>query len=418
MRILFLSQVLPYPLDAGPKIRAYYTLRYLARRHRVTLLSFVRPTDGPMAVDHLRSFCDAVHLVPMRRSRVRDAWHLSRSLLSPTPFLIARDHAPAMARCLRSLLAATAFDAVHADQLWMAPYARQAAQQVKGKQGIITVLDQHNAVFQIPRRMAQHAGHPLKRRLLDQEARKLLAYEAQVCQEFDQVVWVTRDDEAALRDSAAAYARPAQATRDTTIIPICTDPREQPVIQRKPHAHRVTFLGGLHWPPNAEGVTWFATQVWPSIEAARPEATLTVIGKNPPAALLAPASRRLEVTGYVEDPSPYLAETAVFVVPLHAGGGMRVKILDAWRWGLPVVATPIGAEGLAMRDGENGLLAATPQAFAEAVVRVLTEPELARRLARAGRATVEAEYDWQTVYQAWDRVYSPDEHSVYRPAYA
>jgi len=107
----------------------------------------------------------------------------------------------------------------------------------------------------------------------------------------------------------------------------------------------------------------------------------------------------------VEDLIPYLRETAVFIVPLHAGGGMRVKILDAWCWGLPVVTTTIGGEGIQVRDGENALAADTPEGFAQAVVRVLRKPELAARLAAGGRRTVEAHYDWREVYRAWDRVY-------------
>jgi len=113
----------------------------------------------------------------------------------------------------------------------------------------------------------------------------------------------------------------------------------------------------------------------------------------------------VEITGYVDDPTPYLVETAVFIVPLHAGGGTRVKILDAWCWGLPVVTTRVGAEGIRARDGENVLLGDTAEAFAQAVVRVLREPELAARLAAGGRRTVEAHYDWRDAYRAWDRVY-------------
>jgi glycosyltransferase involved in cell wall biosynthesis len=129
---------------------------------------------------------------------------------------------------------------------------------------------------------------------------------------------------------------------------------------------------------------------------------LTVIGKSPPAGLAGPA---VEVTGYVLELTPYLAETGVFLVPLHAGGGMRVKILDAWSWGLPVVSTTIGAEGIAAVDGENILLADTAPAFARAVTRILKEPALARRLSRNGRQTVLEKYNWRTAYLAWDGVY-------------
>ncbi len=98
-------------------------------------------------------------------------------------------------------------------------------------------------------------------------------------------------------------------------------------------------------------------------------------------------------------------ETAAFIVPLQAGGGMRVKILDAWSWGLPVISTTIGAEGLHATSGENLLIADSAAGFAEAVQRVLAERALADRLSRMGRATVETHYDWQSAYPAWDRVY-------------
>ena len=88
-RILFLTQVLPYPLDAGPKIRAYYVLRYLARQHTITLVTFIRPSDPPNAVGHLKNYCQRVVTVPIYRSVWRDASAYSKSLLSGMPFLIS-----------------------------------------------------------------------------------------------------------------------------------------------------------------------------------------------------------------------------------------------------------------------------------------------------------------------------------------
>jgi glycosyltransferase involved in cell wall biosynthesis len=405
MRILFLTQVLPYPLDAGPKIRAYYTLRYLSQQHEITLLSFVRPGDPPEAVEYLRSFCQAVHTVPMRRSRARDAWHLLRSLAGETPFLIARDWVPEMAKQISDFgFRISDLDFVHADQLWMAPYALLAQQSSLVHRPPSIVLDQHNAVFQIPRRLAEGERNPLMRALLEAEWRKLARYEAEICQRFDHVVWVTEEDQQALLEQIRN--RPPAIC--SSVIPICVDPNEQRVIPRRPDPHRVTFLGGMHWPPNAEGILWFAREVWPRVQAAVPEACLTVIGKEPPKEFRNPQSaiRNLNVPGYVDDPIPYLAETGVFIVPLHAGGGMRVKILDAWCWGLPVVTTYVGAEGIRVRDGENALIADTPKAFAQAVVCALREPDLAARLAARGRYTVEAYYNWRQVYQAWDKVYA------------
>ncbi len=148
------------------------------------------------------------------------------------------------------------------------------------------------------------------------------------------------------------------------------------------------------------------------------------------------ADPHIEVTGYVADVTPYLAAADAFVVPLHAGGGMRVKILDAWLWGLPIVSTPIGAEGIEVVHGENILIAGGPAAeaahpasaqatapaeaasaaaraasasaaaaFAHATVRLLTDGALNAALRRNGRAWVEANYAWRTVYRRVDAVY-------------
>jgi glycosyltransferase involved in cell wall biosynthesis len=425
MRILFLTQVLPYPLDAGPKARAYYVLQHLSRGHQITLLSFARPADPPGAIEHLRTVCEAVHTVPIHRSRARDARHLVRSLTTDMPFLIARDEVSEMARVARALVepahadhpqpATESFDAIHADQLWMAPYALQARSSAISGPRPRLVLDQHNAVFQIPQRLARYERNPMRRALLELEGHKLARYEARVSQQFDHVVWVTDVDRMTLSAHLAKARRPtsndqpcpASGGPSTSVIPICVDPERQRVIGRRPDAHRITFLGGLHWPPNAVGMIWFSRDIWPSVQRQVPGAMLTIIGKDPSRAL-STASRStmgVELTGYIPDPTPYLAETAVFIVPLQAGGGMRVKILDAWCWGLPVVSTRVGAEGIRVRDGENVLLADTARAFAEAVVRVLREPGLSARLAAGGRRTAEAHYDWRKVYPAWDRVY-------------
>jgi glycosyltransferase involved in cell wall biosynthesis len=398
MRILFLSQVLPYPLDAGPKMRSYFVLRYLAQRHQVTLLTFVRDTDRPEHIAHLAEFCHAVHTVPMRRSRWRDLKFLLQSLLNRQPFLIIRDEVPAMTVQIRQLIDEGQFDLVHADQLWMAPYAliaRQAAASLPPK----LVLDQHNAVYLIPRRLAETESNPIKRQFMGREARLLATYETEVCRRFDHVVWVTEED----RRAVAALALSATTRLSpSTVIPICADPSHIKPIERVANSRRITFLGGLHWPPNAQGVAWFFRNVFPQVRASVPEAVLTVIGKNPPPGL---EGEGVEVTGYVADPSPYLAETVAFIVPLHAGGGMRVKILDAWSWGLPIISTTIGAEGIDIESGKDMLIADTAEAFAQAVIQVLKDPGLAQRLGETGRQTVETKYNWQTVYMAWDEVY-------------
>jgi glycosyltransferase involved in cell wall biosynthesis len=391
MRIAFLSQLLPLPLDAGPKIRSYYVLRHLAEAgHDVTLVCFVRASDKDSDVRALGAFCRGVETVPLRRSTQQDVRDGVRSLFSASPFLVLRDQVPEMSARIRRTLERGSWDAVHADQLWMAPYAA-ACDGVQLK-----VLDQHNAVFRVPERLAANERNPIAKALLRREAAKLARFERDTLDRFDRVVWVSEDDRAAL-------ANHARRGRRDQVIPIAVDPGATRPVER-PRPFRVTFLGGIHWPPNAEAVRWFAERVWPKVTAAVPDSVFTVIGKGSPGRL--GGAPRIAVTGYVPDLQPYLAETAAFVVPLLTGAGMRVKILDAWCWALPVVSTTVGAEGLNGVHGENLLIGDEPETFADHLIRILRDGREAARLARNGRATVEADYDWRKVYRAWDRVYS------------
>jgi glycosyltransferase involved in cell wall biosynthesis len=381
-------------------------------------VSFVRATDTQAAVDHLRQYCTGVHTVPIVRSRTRDLGFLAESVITNQPFVITRDRSQAMLDLLARLVQDGGhFDAVHADQLWMAPYVQVVYDlAVKslahsgtqaGTRPPLRVLDQHNAVYMILHRLADSERNPVKKVLARQEAGKLARYEAAVCAELERVAWVTREDLDAVVN-AAKESQSLTPVVNSGVIPICIDTGSQPALVRAPNSRRVTFLGGLHYPPNSQGVLWFAEHIFPKILAQSPDAVLTIIGKQPPAELanfnIPPAN--LEVTGYVDDPKPFLAETAAFIVPLLAGGGMRVKILDAWCWGLPIVSTTIGAEGIASTDGQDILIADDPAHFAEQVVCLLRDPGLNATIAAGGRRSAEQLYDWRTVYKAWDAVYA------------
>jgi polysaccharide biosynthesis protein PslH len=402
VNILFLSQVLPYPLDAGPKVRSYYVLKHLAQRHQVTLAAFVRATDTPEAQAHLRTVVTHLVACPIRRTAWGEAAAMGRSLISGEPVLITRDHAPEMVALVQQLMAETAFDAVHADQLWMAPFALAArAAANSGRRQPRLILDQHNAVHLIPGRLAESAGNPLMRYGWRREARQMARYEASACLAFDRVVTVTDNDSQALR-----RLYPNGVAPKFTVIPICID-SQTIARQSRADAPGILFLAGMHWPPNADGARWFDEAILPAIRASVPRARFLAVGRQPPESLLRPeAAGFIEAPGYVNQVEPFWARSQVFVVPLRAGGGMRVKILDAWAQGLPIVSTTIGAEGLIYRHGENILIADTPQDFARAVVSILQDADLAQRLAAAGRDNVEQHYDWQRIYPTWDPIYA------------
>jgi glycosyltransferase involved in cell wall biosynthesis len=256
-------------------------------------------------------------------------------------------------------------------------------------------------------RIAANEPNPLRRRIAQREARALARYEAAMGRVYDAMLTVTQEDQARLLGLYPPGERAIMQKKLAT-VPICVDPDQTPVVPHQPASHpTILHLGTMFWPPNISGVLWFAKEVLPLIWQQAPVARFVIVGKNPPPEVVAlSADPRIAVTGYVADPTPFLAAADVFIVPLHAGGGMRVKILDAWLWGLPVVSTAIGAEGIALLDGENILIATDAASFAEATLRTLRDPSLNHKLRTAGRAWVSATYGWRSVYQAVDAVYA------------
>src|SRR5688572_6922401 len=269
MRILLLTQVVPYPPDGGPKIKTYNVLRYLAQRHRVHLVSFVRSAAEEASARALRAYCEGVTTVLLHRSRLRDVAYLARSLVTGRPFLIERDDVRAMRWTVDRLVREQQFDAVHADQLSMGQFAVDLPVPLR-------VLDEHNAVWTIVRRAATGEGSGVRRWLAELEWRKLRAYEGELCRRFAWVTVVSDEDRAALEQAAGASFA-------AKVVPIAVDTRELALTPRTPAARHLVSLATMFYPPNAEGVRWFATEVFPTIHRAVPETQFYVVGSRPPA---------------------------------------------------------------------------------------------------------------------------------------
>ena len=403
MKILLLTQVLPYPPDSGPKVKTWNVLKYLAQHHQVTLASFVRG-DQSADVEHLKRYCHAVHTVPMQRGALSDGVALLRSLVSGEPWMMVRDDRAAMRALVDRLAAENQFDIAHADQLNMCQYAARVA-------GAFTLFDAHNALWVLYKRLAETMPPGPRRWLLERDWRLLKTYEARIVREFSATTAVIEEDKAALEEALGARSQ-------VVVIPITVDTDEEKRVARRPDAARVTFAGTMYWPPNVDGVQWFAREVWPLIRRQRPEAATDIIGARPPQEVVALGQNGsgLRVTGYVESLTPYLEECGVFIVPLRAGGGMRVKILNALAHGLPIVSTTLGCEGIRVTPGRDILIADTPEAFAEAVLRVLGDRALAHRLADNGRRLAETVYDYRVACQPLDDIFQRVRPSVIRTA--
>ena len=405
MRILFLTQIIPYPPDAGPRVKTWHVLRYLVERgHEVILASFVRP-DEEQHVSVLRDLCTAVHTVPIHRSRLKDMGYFLRSNLTGRPFLIERDDLPSMRQLVHSILNSEKIDIIHADQLTMTQFALGHRP--------FTIFDAHNATWTITQRIAQNAAWFL-RPVLYLETQRIQRYEAMLVKEFDHTMVVIAQDRDALLEGVPASEKAAFVQRISS-IPIAVDTQKLQPTQRQPQANNIMTLGSLHYPPNADGIRWFLNEVFPLIQAEAPDVTLTIIGKNPPSDFVQAAAAQpniIHVTGYVPDLDPYMEAATVMVVPVRAGSGMRVRLLEAFARAMPCVTTTIGLEGIAAEHGCEVLIADDAATFAQETLRLLRDNKLQAYLAENGRKLATTRYDWQVALQKMDAVFAQAEKTT------
>ncbi len=255
----------------------------------------------------------------------------------------------------------------------------------------------HNVETEILKRHADVASG-IMRPVFAREAVKMRRFEAQACASADGVIAVSERDAAIFRKDFGAVAAFA--------IPTGVDPDFFSYAPPAPDAPpKIVFTGSMDWKANQDGLEWFMADVWPSIAAAHPDASFTIVGKNPPRAMVEAAAARgfnWRFTGFVDDVRDH-ARGAVYVIPLRVGGGTRIKAYEAMAMGTPVVSTALGVEGLPVLAGEHFLLANEAQAFADAVLRLLGEPSLRARLARAARRIVEENYSHAAAARVFER---------------
>jgi glycosyltransferase involved in cell wall biosynthesis len=251
----------------------------------------------------------------------------------------------------------------------------------------VSVLVLHDIRALVYERQAAIAGSPRARRAHRREARRYRRFEREYCRRYDLVITVSQADEAWVR----AHYRPPRLA--TIALPVDVSYfAHMPGIRAM--AARIVFTGMMAHPPNADAATFFAREVLPRVRAAVPEAEFWIVGRDatPEVRALA-ALPGVEVTGFVADIRPYIAQATVIVVPLRFGSGMRNKILEAWAMEKCVVSTRVGAEGLECQDGVNVLLADDAQTLAERVIEAIRDPGLRDRVRGQGRALVSTSHD-------------------------
>ncbi|HUY22613.1 MAG TPA: glycosyltransferase family 4 protein [Acidimicrobiales bacterium] len=362
------TKFVPLPDNDGGKQRALAVARRLAQAADLVLCAY---DDGGADVAGLTALGIDVRSVPWRPTAARAARGVART----RSLSAGRFYGADLAAEVRRGAAEGPLDLLQVEYLQMAPLAHGLG---AGRR----VLDLHNVESALVRSYAR-AGRGPRGLLAHAEAVALGAMERALIPSFDTVVVVSEQERHRL-PAGARHVLVCPNGRDP-------DPLGPPPLAEEPVA---AFVATLGWAPNVDAAVWFGRQVWPEVRRRVPAARLLLVGRDPAPSVQGLASDSVEVSGTVSDIRPYLARARVAVAPLRAGGGTRLKILEALDAGRPVIATSIAVDGLEDLIGEGVVVADDPGSMIEAVCGLLDDPDRAAALGRAGHDAVAARHTW------------------------
>jgi len=378
VRILFLSRWFPCPPNNGSKLRIYNILRGLARNHEVTLLSFADQPNVDSGLPKLQSLCQETLVVPWKPFNPRSL-RARLGLLSSTPRSVIDTFAPEMKQHIDRALSQKDYELIIASEIDMAIYSQyfRHTPALLDELQIGVLYEQYTKATSFRHRVRHGLTWTKHRRYL-----------GSVLKNFQACVVASSQERQLLSLAVPNY-------QSVEIIPNCVNLTSYSDTQEVPQPNTLIYTGALSFTPNYEAMLWFLRQVYPLIQGQIANIHLTITGNHANRPL--PPTDSVTLTGFVDDVRPLIARSWASIVPLHTGGGTRLKILEAMALGTPVVATSKGAEGLDVEADKHLLIADTPEGFAQKVIRLLQEPELREHLANNAYRLVREKYDWKVV---------------------
>jgi glycosyltransferase involved in cell wall biosynthesis len=386
-RLLFLCHTVPYPLDGGVWIRTYHVLRLLAREFDITALCFERHGMDACSVKAAQQALAAfgqveVFAIPQRHNRLRYAYDHLRSAAFRRVYTAYQFESRAFRHRLAEILSDRQIDLVHIDSMDLAGYFTAC-----GRRPIAcTHIDMQSEHL---RRRGAIEPTPWRRAYMGYQARLTEETERRWCGKIALNVTVSQRD--------AELVKGLVPTARVAVVPNGVDIDEFRPAATDGTGTGVAYAGGINWKPNLDALDFFCREISPHLTS----------GPTVPARWIGSATAEqqrhyyetygVELTGYVHDVRPFLHDAACHIVPLRAGGGTRVKILNSWAMGKAVVSTSIGCEGLEAIDGQNILIRDNPAEFAGAIRAVLENRDLRQRLGQRGRETAKRLYSWEVI---------------------
>ncbi len=374
-----------FPLDMGGKIRTFNLLQHINREVPITYVGF-SPNPSGQDNPHFQQCTSKVLTVQRANEEHTGAsfyLRVAANILSQYPYFIRRNISREVRRMIGRLAADRKCDLIVCDSLNMAA-------NIDFSVNVPKLLFQQSVETTLWQQRYQTATTTTQKTYFNYEAKRMAAYETEMCNRFDLVVAVSESDRSVLVDEL-------KVRTPVEVIPTGVDCEYfKPDASAAVIPRRLMFSGSMELLSNIDQLLWFASEILPLIRQRCPDVTLDIVGRNPASEIVAlgEADKSIRVTGMVPDIRPYLSQADIYIVPLRVPGGTRVKIYEALAMRKPVVSTPYGIEGLTLSHGLHVMLADSPREFADAVCDLFDDPEKKAALADRGWRLVNETCDW------------------------
>ncbi len=379
---IILSRV-PYPLEKGDKLRAFYQIRELAARHELVICAISDIKPHPNALKVLQEFSDQIYFFRIRKTGI--ILRLLKALFSAKPFQVAYFHHKGIQRKIERLIEAHQPNHVFCQLIRTAEYVRNV--------NIDKTID-YQDVFSagLQRRIGVSPWH--KRPLLLAEYMRVKKYERQVFDDFDKKTIISKPD----RDKIEHPQR-----EEIVIIPNGVDTSFfKPFDTVK--KYDVVFTGNMSYPPNVIGAEYLVRQVMPLVWKQHHRARVVIAGANPSPAVKALASPKVTVTGWVDDIREYYSSSRVFVAPMQIGTGLQNKVLEAMAMQLPCITSPLANKALGAKEGSEILIGRNASEYAQHILSLLSDSQKRELLTSKGYRFVIQNFNWESTTARLEKV--------------
>jgi sugar transferase (PEP-CTERM/EpsH1 system associated) len=391
---------MPYPPRGGSTLRNFNLIKECAKNHEIHLLTFYQkthldnPADFQSNIEEMKKYCKVVKVFEIPTDGRKLAWYalLFFNLFSLTPYSAWKFHSRTMERSVRKYAAEHSFDLVEIGTIALANFAKLVPDLPR-------LMVHHNIESELLLRRSRNLKGILAKMYVALQGHKLRRFERKACSYFDHHTTVSERDKQTLQKMYPGTM--------VTVVPNGVDTNYFKPIDTQIDEDSLIFIGGMSWLPNLDAMIYLIRDIWHLIQAREPNTSMNLIGRMPSKEILkfSRSNPSFKTLGFVDDVRPYMAKTAVYVVPIRVGGGTRLKILDAMAMGKAIVSTTIGCEGIDVTDGKDIIIADKPADFAEKTVELLRNRKLREQLGRNARRTAEDVYSWEKIAPKLEQVY-------------